>query len=309
MEPDAAEIRVLGCLIEKQRTTPDVYPLSLNALRIACNQSTNRDPVVSYEEETVVEALRRLALRGWTRLASNVRQQGAQVPPPARRGPRHRRPPELAARGVDAARRADAGGAEAAHRAPPSLRRPRRGPRDARAADRARRRRAASSGSRARRRSATDSCSGAMRLSPRPPNPRPQPPSPRPKRTRGRRRLRLPPPPQSRRPGRRALRDDRARGGGTARAGHLPSRGAGRIATRCNALALSQATYALHQQEGLQATDAADDQPGAEPEAEDDLVAARSRPLSQAPIASSTRPEPRGASAVSGGAERGRRRA
>jgi uncharacterized protein YceH (UPF0502 family) len=37
MEPDAVEIRVLGCLIEKQRTTPDVYPLTLNALRLACN--------------------------------------------------------------------------------------------------------------------------------------------------------------------------------------------------------------------------------------------------------------------------------
>jgi uncharacterized protein YceH (UPF0502 family) len=70
VEPDAVEIRVVGCLIEKQRTTPDVYPLSVNSLRLACNQSTNRDPVVSYDEETVVEALRRLALRGWTRLAS-----------------------------------------------------------------------------------------------------------------------------------------------------------------------------------------------------------------------------------------------
>ena len=68
--PDAVELRVVGCLIEKQRTTPDVYPLSLNALRLACNQSTNRDPVVAYEEAEVVEALRRLALRGWTRLAS-----------------------------------------------------------------------------------------------------------------------------------------------------------------------------------------------------------------------------------------------
>ncbi|HET9154006.1 MAG TPA: YceH family protein [Solirubrobacterales bacterium] len=72
MEPDAVEIRVVGCLVEKQRTTPDVYPLSLNALRLACNQSTNRDPVVSYDEATVVEALRRLALRGWTRLASGA---------------------------------------------------------------------------------------------------------------------------------------------------------------------------------------------------------------------------------------------
>ncbi len=72
MEPDAVEIRVLGCLIEKQRTTPDVYPLSLNSLRLACNQSTNREPVVDYDEATVVEALRRLALRGWTRLASRA---------------------------------------------------------------------------------------------------------------------------------------------------------------------------------------------------------------------------------------------
>src|SRR4029077_2505365 len=68
--PDAVEIRVVACLIEKQRTTPDVYPLSLNSLRLACNQSTNRDPVVDYDEEMVLEALRRLALRGWTRLAS-----------------------------------------------------------------------------------------------------------------------------------------------------------------------------------------------------------------------------------------------
>jgi uncharacterized protein YceH (UPF0502 family) len=65
-----AELRVLGCLIEKQRTTPDVYPLSLNALRAACNQTTNRDPVVEYDEETVRSALRRLEQRRWVRLAS-----------------------------------------------------------------------------------------------------------------------------------------------------------------------------------------------------------------------------------------------
>jgi len=70
MEPDAVEIRVLGCLIEKQRTTPDAYPLSLNALRLACNQSTNRDPVVQYDEEAIRDALQRLYRRGWTRLAS-----------------------------------------------------------------------------------------------------------------------------------------------------------------------------------------------------------------------------------------------
>ncbi|HEX7280213.1 MAG TPA: YceH family protein [Solirubrobacterales bacterium] len=72
MDPDAAEIRVVACLVEKQRTMPDAYPLSLNALRLACNQSTNRDPVVEYDEATVSEALRRLALRGWTRLASGA---------------------------------------------------------------------------------------------------------------------------------------------------------------------------------------------------------------------------------------------
>jgi uncharacterized protein len=70
VDADAVEIRVLGCLIEKQRTTPDIYPLSLNALRSACNQTTNRDPVVSYDEQTIHAALRRLAQRGWTRLAS-----------------------------------------------------------------------------------------------------------------------------------------------------------------------------------------------------------------------------------------------
>jgi uncharacterized protein YceH (UPF0502 family) len=66
----AVELRVLGCLIEKQRITPDVYPLSLNSLRSACNQSTNRDPVVSYDEPTIRVALNELSRRGWVRLAS-----------------------------------------------------------------------------------------------------------------------------------------------------------------------------------------------------------------------------------------------
>ncbi|HEU4657092.1 MAG TPA: YceH family protein [Capillimicrobium sp.] len=69
MEPDAVELRILGCLIEKQRTTPDAYPLSLNALRLACNQTTNRDPVVQYDEATIRDALQRLYRRRWTRLA------------------------------------------------------------------------------------------------------------------------------------------------------------------------------------------------------------------------------------------------
>lgn len=51
------EVRVLGCLMEKEMTTPDYYPLSLNALTNACNQKSNRNPVVSYDEETVVYAL------------------------------------------------------------------------------------------------------------------------------------------------------------------------------------------------------------------------------------------------------------
>jgi uncharacterized protein YceH (UPF0502 family) len=65
-----AEQRVLGSLLEKQRTTPDQYPLSLNALRLACNQSTNRDPVVDYDEETIRAALHGLGRRRFTRLAS-----------------------------------------------------------------------------------------------------------------------------------------------------------------------------------------------------------------------------------------------
>jgi uncharacterized protein YceH (UPF0502 family) len=70
MSADAVELRVLGCLIEKQRTTPDVYPLSLNALRLACNQSTNREPVVDYDEPAIRDALQRLSSKGWVRLAS-----------------------------------------------------------------------------------------------------------------------------------------------------------------------------------------------------------------------------------------------
>ena len=70
MDLTVPEIRVLGCLLEKQRTTPDAYPLSLNALRLACNQATNRDPVVDYDEATIRDALQRLSRRRWARLAS-----------------------------------------------------------------------------------------------------------------------------------------------------------------------------------------------------------------------------------------------
>ena len=78
MDADPVELRVLGCLLEKQRTTPDQYPLSLNALRLACNQTTNRDPIVAYDEREIHEALQRLARRGWSRLASGAGSRAAK---------------------------------------------------------------------------------------------------------------------------------------------------------------------------------------------------------------------------------------
>jgi hypothetical protein len=77
MNLSAPEIRVLGCLLEKQRTTPDQYPLTLNGLRLACNQSTNRDPVVDYDDAVLRDALHRLERRGYTRLASGA---GSRAP-------------------------------------------------------------------------------------------------------------------------------------------------------------------------------------------------------------------------------------
>ena len=59
------QVRVLGCLIEKEMATPDYYPLSLNALVNACNQKSNRDPVVSYGEATVLDALAGLLEQNW----------------------------------------------------------------------------------------------------------------------------------------------------------------------------------------------------------------------------------------------------
>ncbi len=77
MEVGPVETRVLGCLVEKQRTTPDAYPLSLNALRLACNQATNRDPVVDYDDATIRAGLERLARKRWARMASG---QGSRAP-------------------------------------------------------------------------------------------------------------------------------------------------------------------------------------------------------------------------------------
>lgn len=78
---NAAEARVLGCLLEKEMATPEYYPLSLNGLVNACNQKSNREPVVSYDERTVVLALdglkeKRLA---WQSDAARVSKYGQQV--------------------------------------------------------------------------------------------------------------------------------------------------------------------------------------------------------------------------------------
>ena len=64
------ELRVVACLVEKQRTTPDQYPLTLNSLRLACNQSTNRDPIVDYDDATIRSGIDRLTRRKWATLAS-----------------------------------------------------------------------------------------------------------------------------------------------------------------------------------------------------------------------------------------------
>ncbi len=66
---DPVEQRILGSLLEKQRTVPDSYPLSLNSLRTACNQATSRDPVVDLDEPTVLDALGRLRGRELVRFA------------------------------------------------------------------------------------------------------------------------------------------------------------------------------------------------------------------------------------------------
>ncbi len=76
------ETRVLGSLIEKEITTPEYYPLSLNALVNACNQKSNRDPVVAFDEDSVYEALDSLRLKG---LATTISGAGSRVPKYAHR--------------------------------------------------------------------------------------------------------------------------------------------------------------------------------------------------------------------------------
>ena len=77
MNLSASETRVLGCMLEKQLTTPDIYPLTLNSLRLACNQTTNRDPVVEYDDAILRDALHHLERRGFTRMASG---RGSRAP-------------------------------------------------------------------------------------------------------------------------------------------------------------------------------------------------------------------------------------
>ncbi len=78
----AAEVRVLGALMEKEIATPEYYPLSLNALVNACNQKSNREPVVSYDEQTVEEALGGLREKG---VGLRITGRDSRVPKHAQR--------------------------------------------------------------------------------------------------------------------------------------------------------------------------------------------------------------------------------
>jgi uncharacterized protein len=71
------ETRILGCLLEKERATPEYYPLSLVSLTAACNQTTNRDPIVAYDERTIERGLDGLRAK---KLAVLIRSEGARVP-------------------------------------------------------------------------------------------------------------------------------------------------------------------------------------------------------------------------------------
>ena len=66
------EVRVLAALIEKEAAVPESYPLTLNALRLACNQTTNRRPVVDYDDRTVVDAVQSLKSRRARPLRASV---------------------------------------------------------------------------------------------------------------------------------------------------------------------------------------------------------------------------------------------
>ena len=113
----APEQRVLGCLLEKRLTTPDQYPLSLNSLRLACNQSTNRNPVTDYDEATVREAAQRLCRHGLARLASGHTSRAIKYRHLAEEALGLGQRAARGARGAPAARSANPRRAQAAKRA------------------------------------------------------------------------------------------------------------------------------------------------------------------------------------------------
>lgn len=78
MELTAEQCRIVGCLIEKERATPQNYPLTLNSLRLACNQSTNRDPVVDYDDHLIESELASLREQGVTRIVYSTSNRAAK---------------------------------------------------------------------------------------------------------------------------------------------------------------------------------------------------------------------------------------
>ena len=78
MELTAEQCRIVGCLIEKERATPQNYPLTLNSLRLACNQSTNRDPVVDYDDHLIEAVLASLREQGLTRIVYSTSNRAAK---------------------------------------------------------------------------------------------------------------------------------------------------------------------------------------------------------------------------------------
>jgi len=86
------EARILGALIEKELTTPEYYPLTLNSLTNACNQKSNRDPVMQLEDEEVVRGLDKLRMKGFARLSG----EGGRVPKYCHSLGEKLAPPELA---------------------------------------------------------------------------------------------------------------------------------------------------------------------------------------------------------------------
>jgi len=86
------EARILGALMEKELTTPEYYPLTLNSLTNACNQKSNRDPVMHLEDEEVVRGLDKLRMKGFARLSG----EGGRVPKYCHSLGEKLAPPELA---------------------------------------------------------------------------------------------------------------------------------------------------------------------------------------------------------------------